>query len=67
MSPRANAERDLKMLTGIYLPHSTQHRLLERYKLPEPETTEKVEPCSYRRRKRQTENSIRGGMYMEEL
>ena len=42
----ANAERDLKMLTGIYVPHSTQHRLLERYKLPEPETTEKVEALS---------------------
>jgi hypothetical protein len=26
-------ERDLKMLTGIYVPHSTQHRLLERYEL----------------------------------
>jgi len=42
----ANAERDLKMLTGIYVPHSTQHRLLERYKLPAPETTEKVEALS---------------------
>lgn len=42
----ANAERDLKMLTGINVPHSTQHRLLERYKLPEPETTEKVEALS---------------------
>jgi hypothetical protein len=45
------------MLTGIYVPHSTQHRLLERYKLAELETTEKVEACSYRRRKRQTKNS----------
>ena len=42
----ANAERDLKMLTGIYVPHSTQHRLLERYKLAELETTEKVEALS---------------------
>jgi len=42
----ANAERDLKMLTGIYVPHSTQHRLLERYKLLPPETTEKVEALS---------------------
>ena len=41
-----NAERDLKMLTGIYVPHSTQHRLLERYKLAELETTEKVEALS---------------------
>lgn len=42
----ANAERDLKTLTGIYVPHSTQHRLLERYKLLPPETTEKVEALS---------------------
>jgi len=42
----ANAERDLKMLTGIYVSHSTQHRLLERYKLLPPETTEKVEALS---------------------
>jgi hypothetical protein len=42
----ANAERDLKMLTGIYVPHSTQHRLLERYKLLPPETTETVEALS---------------------
>jgi len=34
------------MLTGIYVPHSTQHRLLERYKLAELETTEKVEALS---------------------
>lgn len=42
----ANAERDLKMLTGIYVPHSTQHRLLERYKLLPPETTGKVKALS---------------------
>ena len=42
----ANAERDLKMLTGIYVPHTTQHRLLGRYKFPEPETTDKVEVLS---------------------
>lgn len=34
------------MLTGIYVPHSTQHRLLERYKLPEPQTSEKVKALS---------------------
>jgi hypothetical protein len=42
----ANAEKDLKMLTGIYVPHSTQHRLLERYKFPEPEATEPVKALS---------------------
>jgi hypothetical protein len=34
------------MLTGIYVPHSTQHRLLERYKFPEPEATEQVKALS---------------------
>lgn len=42
----ANAEKDLKMLTGIYVPHSTQHRLLERYEFPEPEATEQVKALS---------------------
>lgn len=42
----ANAEKDLKMLTGIYVPHSTQHRLLERYKFPEAEATEQVKALS---------------------
>lgn len=54
----ANAEKDLKMLTGIYLPHSTQHRLLERYEFSSPSASEQVEACSYRRRKRQTENFL---------
>ncbi len=34
------------MLTEIYVPHSTQHRLLERYKFPEPEATEQVKALS---------------------
>ncbi|WP_333206567.1 hypothetical protein [Microcoleus sp. Pol17C2] len=42
----ANAEKDLKMLTGIYVPHSTQHRLLERYQFPEAEATEQVKALS---------------------
>ena len=42
----ANAERDLKMLTGIYVPHSTQHRLLERYGFSSPSASEQVEALS---------------------
>ncbi|MEG4397133.1 hypothetical protein [Microcoleus sp. BROC3] len=42
----ANAEKDLKMLTGIYVPHSTQHRLLERYKFSSPSNGEQVEALS---------------------
>ena len=41
-----NAEKDLKMLTGIYVPHSTQHRLLERYKFSSPSNGEQVEALS---------------------
>lgn len=32
----ANAEKDIELLTGIKIPHSTQHRLVNNYKLPEP-------------------------------
>ena len=42
----ANAEKDLKMLTGIYVPHSTQHRLLERYEFSSPEASKQVEALS---------------------
>lgn len=42
----ANAERDLKMLTGIYVPHSTQHRLLERYEFSSAQAKEPVEALS---------------------
>ena len=31
-----NAEKDLEILTGIKIPHSTQHRLVNNYQLPEP-------------------------------
>jgi hypothetical protein len=67
MNHLPSSEKDLKMLTGIYVPHSTQHRLLERYKFPEAEATEQVKACSYRRRKRQTENCLRRRKYLEEL
>lgn len=30
----ANAEQDLELLTGVRVPHSTQHRLVERYQFP---------------------------------
>jgi len=42
----ANAEKDLKMLTGIYVPHSTQHRLLERYEFSSPSPSEQVKALS---------------------
>ena len=32
----ANAEKDLELLTGIKIPQSTQHRLINNYQLPEP-------------------------------
>ena len=31
-----NAEQDIKVLTGIKIAHSTQHRLINNYHLPEP-------------------------------
>lgn len=31
-----NAEQDIKVLTGIKISHSTQHRLINNYHLPEP-------------------------------
>ena len=42
----ANAEKDLKMLTGIYVAHSTQHRLLERYEFSSPSNDQQVEALS---------------------
>ena len=41
-----NAERDIEMLTGIKIPHSTQHRLVNRYPLPEPKITHKADTLS---------------------
>jgi hypothetical protein len=34
------------MLTGIYVPHSTQHRLLERYEFSSSSASEQVEALS---------------------
>ena len=41
-----NAERDLEILTGITVPHSTQHRLVNNYNLPEPKVTRKANSLS---------------------
>ena len=42
--------RDLEILTGIKIPHSTQHRLVNNYQLPEPMV-----------RKRATSDRVDGG------
>ncbi len=42
----ANAERDLEILTGLRIPHSTQHRLVGNYQLPEPQITKRAEALS---------------------
>lgn len=34
-----NAERDIEILTGVKIPHSTQHRQVFSYQLPEPKIT----------------------------
>lgn len=41
-----NAERDIKILTGIKIPHSTQHRLVNSYQLPEPKITKRANSLS---------------------
>lgn len=41
-----NAEKDIKILTGIKIPHSTQHRLVNQYQFPEPEITHKADTVS---------------------
>ena len=41
-----NAERDIEILTGVRIPHSTQHRLVANYQLPEPKVTKKAEALS---------------------
>lgn len=41
-----NAEKDIEILTGFKIPHSTQHRLVNSYKLPEPEITHKAKSLS---------------------
>ena len=42
----ANAERDIEILTGVKIPHSTQHRLVNNYQLPEPKITRRASSLS---------------------
>lgn len=42
----ANAEKDLEILTGVKIPHSTQHRLVNNYQLSEPKITRRVSSLS---------------------
>ena len=42
----ANAEQDIEVLTGVKIPHSTQHRLVNNYHLPEPKIKRKVNSLS---------------------
>jgi len=42
----ANAEQDIKVLTGIKISHSTQHRLVNNYHLPDPKITNRAESLS---------------------
>ncbi len=41
-----DAERDLEILTGITVPHSTQHRLVNSYDLPEPKIVKRANSLS---------------------
>ncbi len=41
-----NAERDLEILTGIEVSHSTQHRLVNSYQLPEAKITKRARSLS---------------------
>jgi hypothetical protein len=41
-----NAEQDIKFLTGVKIPRSTQHRLTNNYHLPEPKITKRVKSLS---------------------
>ena len=42
----ANAERDVEIMTGVRIPHSTQHRLVANYQLPEPKIAKIAEALS---------------------
>lgn len=42
----ANAEQDIEVLTGMKIPHSTQHRLINNYQLPEPKINTRVKSLS---------------------
>jgi hypothetical protein len=41
-----NAEQDIEILTGIKIPHSTQHRLVNNYYLPEAKISKKASSLS---------------------
>lgn len=41
-----NAEQDIEILTGVKVPHSTQHRLINQYQLPEPKITRSADSLS---------------------
>ena len=41
-----NAERDIEILTGIKIAHSTQHRLVNNYQLPEPKINKRAKSLS---------------------
>ena len=41
-----NAQQDLEVLTGIKIPHSTQHRLITNYHLPEAKIKARVKSLS---------------------
>lgn len=41
-----NAEKDIEILTGFKIPHSTQHRLVNSYELSEPKTTKRAKSLS---------------------
>ena len=46
-----NAEQDIEVLTGVKIPHSTQHRLIANYHLSEPKIKAKVKSLSMRKPK----------------
>ena len=41
-----NAEKDIQLLTGVKIPHSTQHRLVNNYHLPEPKIKHRAKSLS---------------------
>lgn len=41
-----SAEEDIQILTGIKVPHTTQHRLINNYHLPEPKITKRAKSLS---------------------
>lgn len=42
----ANAEKDIHILTGVKIPHTTQHRIVNNYQLPEPKVSKRVKSLS---------------------